>query len=89
MLTYNKRTTVELDDGAVIEIRPASLSIGQKLAAEADSWTATLDMLEACVVSWSYEETLSREMLGELDPASAGKVINAINAFSGTDTKNS
>ena len=89
MLTYNKRQWVDLDDGARVEIRPASLSIGQKLAAEVDSWTATLDMLAACVTAWSYEEPLSREMLGELDPASAGKIINAINAFSGADSKNS
>lgn len=89
MLTYNKRTWVDLDDGARVEIRPASLTIGQKLAADVDSWTATLDMLEACVTAWTYEEPLSREMLGELDPVSAGKVINAINTFTGTDSKNS
>ena len=81
MLTYNKRQWVDLDDGERVEIRPAGLTISQKFGAEDGG---VLDLLELCVTSWTYTEPLTREMLGELDPASAGKIIDAINEFSGT-----
>jgi len=76
-LMYNKRQTVALDDGESIEIRPAGLSISQAFAGSDD----VLDLLERCVMSWTYKEPLTREMLGELDTGSAAKVINAINQF--------